>query len=117
MSAGDVSSEDWYGGGSGHGWLFDGDLTINLPAKLFVRGGVEWRKVTYDFDGSGELSWYWGVGTMRDTAVTGSASARRRAELRSGRLLRRLDSKIRLSTHIRSSMSCSSCSRTSCIAA
>jgi len=73
VSPGDVSSEDWYGAGSGHGFVIDGDLTISLPAKLFVRGGVEWRKITFDFDGSGELSDYWGVGTMRDTAITGSA--------------------------------------------
>ena len=71
-SSGGVSGEDWYGAGEGSGFEIDGDVTIPLPRNLFARGGVEWRKFTLDFEGSGELSWYWGVGTMRDASLTGS---------------------------------------------
>jgi hypothetical protein len=73
-SSGDVMGEDWYGAGEGSGFEIDGDVVIPLPRNLFVRGGVEYRKITVDFDGTGELSWYWGVGTMRDASITGSAS-------------------------------------------
>lgn len=72
-SSGDVTSEDWYGAGDANGWLLGGDFTIGLPAGLFVRGGVEWRRVTIEFDGSGYLSYEWGVWSVADTQITGSA--------------------------------------------
>ena len=71
--SGDVTSQDWYGAGDAHGWVLAGDVTVTLPASLFIRAGVEWRKITLELDGSGELSDWWGVGTFYDTSVTGSA--------------------------------------------
>ncbi len=73
MSTGDVSSQDWYGAGDAAGVVLDADFTIPLPSSLFLRGGLEYRRIWIDFDGSGDLSDYWGVGTMTDTSITGSA--------------------------------------------
>jgi hypothetical protein len=46
---------------------------VPLPQRLFLRGAVEYRRVQIDFDGSGQLSSDWGVGTMVDTSLTGTA--------------------------------------------
>jgi hypothetical protein len=72
-SSGDVMSEDWYGSGDAHGWVLGGNVVIPLPKNLQVRAGVEWRKITLDLEGSGYLAYEWGVWTIEDTALTGSA--------------------------------------------
>jgi len=73
LSTGDVGGGDWYGSGSAGGVVLDANVTLPLPGHLFVRGILEYRKFWIDFDGSGLLSDTYGVSTMNDTAVTGSA--------------------------------------------
>jgi len=73
LSTGDVGSDVWYGSGSAGGVVLDANVTLPLPGHLFVRGILEYRKFWIDFDGSGDLSDAYGVSTMNDTSVTGSA--------------------------------------------
>jgi hypothetical protein len=73
LSTGDVGGGDWYGSGSAGGVVLDANVTLPLPGHLFVRGLLEYRKFWVDFDGSGDLSDAYGVSTMNDTSVTGSA--------------------------------------------
>jgi hypothetical protein len=73
LSTGDVGSSDWYGSGSAGGVVLDANFTLPLPGHLFVRGILEYTKFWIDFDGTGDLSDAYGVSSMNDTSVTGSA--------------------------------------------
>ncbi len=56
LSSGDVSDEDWYGSGSSSGLGLDVDVKIPISDKLYVRGTLEYRRVSMDFVGDGNLS-------------------------------------------------------------
>jgi len=74
LSTGDVGSDLSYGSGQAAGVVLDAAVSIPLPAHLFVRGGLEYRKFWIDFDGTGDLSDFYGASSMSDTAVTASAN-------------------------------------------
>ena len=74
LSAGDVSDEDWYGAGKAWGAALDGDFVIPITGALYVRGGVEYRRVVLDFEGSGMLTQTWGVWDMVDSSITGTGT-------------------------------------------
>lgn len=72
-SQGDMVSEDWYGAGSTNGIALDANFTVPLPHKMFVRGGIEWRRYYTEFEGSGAVTMQYGVWDVTDTSITGSA--------------------------------------------
>ena len=72
-SAGDMTSEDWYGSGSTNGLSLDADFRIPLPYNLFLRGAIEWRRYFTDFQGSGVVTMNYGVWDVTDTSITGTA--------------------------------------------
>ena len=73
LDTGDISSEDWFGAGTAWGMTLSGDFTIPLPSNLYVRGDLEYRRITLDFEGSGALVPTYGMWGASDTAITGSA--------------------------------------------
>ena len=74
LGAGMVTEQDWYGAGKASGVAFDGDFSIPLPHNLYVKGGIEFRRIKIDFEGSGELSQAWGVWDMTDSDVVGTGN-------------------------------------------
>ena len=74
LETGDISSEDWFGAGTAWGMTLSGDFTIPLPSNLYVRGDLEYRRITLDFEGSGALVPTYGMWGASDTAITGSAN-------------------------------------------
>jgi hypothetical protein len=74
LDTGDISSEDWFGSGSAWGLMLDGDFVIPLPANLYVRGDLEYRRVSIDFEGSGVQAQNFGLWTSTDTSITGYAN-------------------------------------------
>jgi hypothetical protein len=74
LSAGDVSDEDWYGAGKAWGAALDGNFVIPITGALYVKGGVEYRRVVLDFEGSGMLTQTWGVWDMVDSSITGTGT-------------------------------------------
>ena len=73
LDTGDISSEDWFGAGTAWGMTLDGDFVIPLPDSLYVRGDLEYRRVTLEFEGSGALVPTYGMWGATDSAITGSA--------------------------------------------
>ena len=56
LSSGDIGSEDWYGSGSSNGLGLDVGLKIPIMGALYVRGTVEYRRISSSFNGDGNLS-------------------------------------------------------------
>ena len=73
LSTGDISSQDWFGAGTAWGMTLDGDFVVPLPSNLYVKGDLEYRRVTIDFEGSGALVPTYGMWGATDSAITGSA--------------------------------------------
>jgi uncharacterized protein YidB (DUF937 family) len=73
LDTGDISSEDWFGAGTAWGMTLDGDFVVPLPSNLYVKGDLEYRRVTLDFEGSGALVPTYGMWGATDSAITGSA--------------------------------------------
>ena len=74
LAAGNVTDEMAYGAGRAYGLALGGDFVIPLPGALYVRGAVDYQRYSIDFEGSGELTQKWGVWSVVDAAITGSAS-------------------------------------------
>jgi len=74
LGAGMVTEQDWYGAGKANGLALDGDFIIPLPKNLYVKGGIEYRRIKIDFEGSGELSQQWGVWDMTDSDIVGTGN-------------------------------------------
>lgn len=73
LETGDISSEDWFGAGTAWGMTLSGDFTIPLPSNLYVRGDLEYRRFSVEFEGSGMLVPTYGMWGANDTSITGSA--------------------------------------------
>jgi hypothetical protein len=56
LDTGDVSSEDWYGSGSAGGLQLHLGFKVPLGDLLYLRGQVEYMRVSMDFNGDGNLS-------------------------------------------------------------
>ena len=56
LSTGDVSNPDWYGSASSSGLGVDVDFKIPLTDTVFLRGLLEYRRVSMELDGDGTLS-------------------------------------------------------------
>ncbi len=73
LSGGDINSEDWYGAGGASGLELEGDFVVPLPGPLFVRGAVDYRRISFDFEGSGQLAQDFGMWSAVDTSIAGVA--------------------------------------------
>ena len=73
MSGGDINSEDWYGAGGASGLELEGDFVVPLPGPLFVRGAIDYRRISFDFEGSGMLAQQFGMWDAVDTSIAGIA--------------------------------------------
>ena len=47
---GQMSELDWYGPGSASGFALNGNFVVPLPARLYVRGEIDYRRITTEFD-------------------------------------------------------------------
>lgn len=56
LSTGDMTEMEWYGPGSSSGLGLDLDLKVPLTDTLYLRGLLEYRRVSTNFDGDGSLS-------------------------------------------------------------
>jgi hypothetical protein len=56
FSAGNLNDENTYGAGVTTGLSLDANFKIPLPHNMFVRGKLEWRRFSTEFDGSGEIA-------------------------------------------------------------
>ncbi len=74
LSAGDISDQDWYGAGTAWGAALDGNFVIPITSGLYVKGGVEYRRVKVSFEGSGMLSETWGVWDVVDSSISGTGT-------------------------------------------
>jgi hypothetical protein len=74
LGAGMVTEQDWYGAGKAGGVALDGDFVIPLPHRLYLKGGIEYRRVKIDFEGSGDLSQMWGVWDVTDSSIAGTGT-------------------------------------------
>jgi hypothetical protein len=74
LSAGMVTEQDWYGAGKAGGFTLDGNVVIPLPRRLYINGGIEYRRIKIDFEGSGELAMQFGVWNVVDSAVSANAN-------------------------------------------
>lgn len=74
LDTGDITSQDWFGAGTAWGMTLDGDFVIPLPDSLYIKGDLEYRRVTIDFEGSGMLVPTYGMWGATDSAITGSAT-------------------------------------------
>ncbi|HWU85818.1 MAG TPA: hypothetical protein VN253_00980 [Kofleriaceae bacterium] len=74
LDNGDMSSLDWYGPGSASGFDLDASFEIPLPAQLFVRGELSYRRITTDFDGAGAITEEETVLSATDATMNGSVN-------------------------------------------
>ncbi len=72
-SVGDVSDEHWYGAGSASGLMLDAHFQIPVSDMLFLRGELDYRRVSMDFEESGDLSYGYGISNITDSSIGASA--------------------------------------------
>jgi hypothetical protein len=73
LDAGDVSDETWYGSGSASGLDLEAHFQIPISDMLFVRGTLDYRRVSMDFEQSGDVSNALEIGSITDSTIGGSA--------------------------------------------
>jgi hypothetical protein len=56
LSSGEISDAVWYGGGSTKGLDIDGGVEVRIAEAWSIRGGVHYRRLAFDFDGTGDKS-------------------------------------------------------------
>ena len=74
LDNGDMSSLDWYGPGSASGFDLDASFVIPLPKQLFVRGELDYRRITTDLDGAGAITEEETVLSATDAVMNGSVN-------------------------------------------
>jgi hypothetical protein len=72
-SGGDINNEDMYGAGDAWGLTLDADFQIPLSGPVFIKGGLEYRRVSYDFEGSGQEAMDLNMSSIVDTSIAGLA--------------------------------------------
>jgi len=71
LDAGDVSTEESYGAGTASGLDLEAHFQIPISDALWVRGQVDYRHVSMDFEGSGNVSSMLEIGNITDTTIGG----------------------------------------------
>ena len=77
LDAGDVSDETWYGAGTASGLDLEAHFQIPISDMLYVRGMVDYRRVSMDFEQSGDVSYELEIGNITDSTIGGQLVARR----------------------------------------
>jgi hypothetical protein len=54
LSSGEISDGVWYGGGSTKGLDVNGGIEARIAEAWSIRGGVHYRRIAFDFDGTGD---------------------------------------------------------------
>ena len=72
LDAGDVSTEESYGAGAASGLDLEAHFQIPISDALFVRGQLDYRRVSMDFEGSGNVSSMLEIGNIVDSTIGGS---------------------------------------------
>jgi hypothetical protein len=79
LDTGDVSSEDWYGSGAAGGLQLHVGFKLPITDLMFLRGQVEYMRVSMDFNGDGNLSDpdtddtnSLGVSNITDSSISGT---------------------------------------------
>jgi hypothetical protein len=75
-SAGDITSDAWFGAARVYGYGFDASVIVALPRSLYLKGTVNWTREHFEFGfGSpGALSLPTEVFSADDTNIMGAAS-------------------------------------------
>jgi hypothetical protein len=74
LDAGDVSDESWYGSGSASGIDLEAHFQIPISDMLYVRGMLDYRRVSIDFEQSGDISSELEIGNITDSTIGGQLS-------------------------------------------
>lgn len=69
LDAGDVSDETWYGSGSASGLDLEAHFQIPVSSALYVRGQLDYRRVSMDFEESGDVSSALMVSSIVDSTI------------------------------------------------
>jgi len=71
LDGGDVSTEESYGAGSASGLNLEAHFQLPISDALFIRGQLDYRRVSMDFEGSGNVSSMLEIGNITDTSIGG----------------------------------------------
>jgi hypothetical protein len=71
LDAGDVSTEESYGAGAASGLDLETHFQIPISDALFVRGQLDYRRVSMDFEGSGNVGSMLEIGNITDSTIGG----------------------------------------------
>jgi hypothetical protein len=72
LDAGDVSDETWYGSGSASGLDLEAHFQVPITDAMFIRGQVDYRRVSMDFEESGDVSSMLELGSIVDSSIGGA---------------------------------------------
>lgn len=71
---GPMSDEDWYGPGVSSGFALDGNFVVPLPAQLYIKGELKYRRITTVLDGAGLITEEEAVLQGFDSFINGTAN-------------------------------------------
>lgn len=71
LDAGDVSTEESYGSGAASGLDLETHFQIPISDALFVRGQLDYRRVSMDFEGTGNVGSMLEIGNITDSTIGG----------------------------------------------
>jgi hypothetical protein len=71
LDEGMLASTDWFGPTSASGLAFDASFVVPLPKNLYLRGQVEYQKISMTMSGGGIITDQENVTDASDTNITG----------------------------------------------
>lgn len=74
LDSGDLASVDWFGPVSASGLGLDASFLIPLPEHLYVRGLLEWQRISLETSGGGQITDDEGVTGGTDSLIRGSVN-------------------------------------------
>lgn len=72
LDSGDLQSVDWFGPVSASGLGLEGSFQIPLPEQLYVKGVLEWQRISMETSGAGTITDMEGVTGGTDSIIRGS---------------------------------------------
>ena len=72
LDSGDLQSVDWFGPVSASGLGLEGSFVIPLPEHLYVKGVLEWQRISMETSGAGTITDMEGVTGGTDSTIRGS---------------------------------------------
>jgi hypothetical protein len=74
LDAGDLQSVDWFGPADARGLGLEASFQIPLPASLYVRGQLQYQRISLDLSGGGKITDDEGVLSGTDSTITGNVN-------------------------------------------